>query len=50
MVRIGFQRALVPDLRDLVVTELAVGVADQIGDVGAVVMAERPQLLDGAAA
>ena len=47
MVRIGLQRALVPDLRDLVVAELAVGVADQIGDRGAVVAAERLELLDG---
>src|ERR1051326_7821045 len=46
VVRIGFQRALVPDLRDLVVAELAVGVADQVGNRGAVVMAERLELLD----
>src|ERR1700680_2330670 len=49
MVRIGLERALVPDLRHLVVAELAIGVADQIGDVGAVVLAERLQLLDGRA-
>src|SRR5882672_5821318 len=36
MIRIGLQGALVPDLRNLVVAELAVGIADQIGDVGAV--------------
>jgi hypothetical protein len=34
VVRVGLQRALVPDLRDLVVTELPIGVADQIGDRG----------------
>src|SRR5579862_2234703 len=39
MVRVGLQRALVPELRDLVVAKLAVGVADQIGDVGNVFMA-----------
>src|SRR5256886_11264399 len=48
MVRIGLQRALVPDLRDLVVAELAIGVAHQIGDVGAVVLTERLELLDRA--
>src|SRR4030095_15449686 len=47
MVRIGLERALVPDLRQLVVAELAIGVADQIRDIGAVFMAERLQLLDG---
>ena len=41
---IGLQRALVPDLRDLVVAELAIGVADQVGDVGAVVLSERLEL------
>src|SRR5258708_37720467 len=46
MVRIGFQRALVPHLRELVVAEFAIGIADQIGDIGVVVMAERLQLLD----
>jgi hypothetical protein len=38
VVRVGLQRALVPNLRDLVVAKLAIGVADQIGDGGAVVM------------
>src|ERR1700730_14326018 len=47
VVGIGLQRAFVPDLRHLVVAELAVGVADQVGDRGAVVMAERLELLDG---
>src|SRR3981189_1015912 len=47
MVRIGFQRALVPDLRELVVAELAIGIADQVGDVRVIVLAERLQLLDG---
>ena len=46
VVRIGPQRTLVPDLRLLVVAELAIGVADQIGDVGTIVLAERLQLLD----
>jgi hypothetical protein len=30
MVRIGFQRALVPDLREFVVAGLAIDIADQI--------------------
>jgi len=42
MIRICFQGALVSDLRKLVVTELAIGVADQIGHVRVIVMAERP--------
>src|SRR5580698_3633954 len=46
MIRVRLQRALVPDLRDLVVAELAIGIADQIGDVGDVVMAQRLQLRD----
>src|SRR6185295_15406531 len=46
VVRIGLQRALVPDLRDLVVAELAIGVADQIGDRGVVVAMQRLQLID----
>src|SRR3954471_9874808 len=46
VVRIGLERALVPDLRNLVVAELAVGVADQVGDRGAVVTAERLELSD----
>src|ERR1700750_2833617 len=33
MVRIGFQRSLVPDLRELIVAELAIGISDQIGHV-----------------
>ena len=36
VVRIGLERALIPDLRDLVVAELAIGIADQVGDGGAV--------------
>src|SRR5215468_10523539 len=48
MVGIGLERALVPDLRQFVVAELAVGIADQICDIGAFVMAERLQLLDRA--
>ena len=47
MVGVGLQGALVPDLRELVVAELAIGITDQVGHVGAVVMAERLQLLDG---
>ena len=46
MVRVRLQRALVPDLRELVVAELAIGIADQIGDAGVVVVAERLELLD----
>src|SRR5882757_725953 len=47
VVRIGLERALVPDLRQLVVAELAIGVADQIGYVRMIVVAERLQLDDG---
>src|SRR5438876_1033785 len=47
MVRIGFQRALVPDLREFVVAEFTIGIADQIGHVRVIVLAERLQLLDG---
>src|SRR3979411_363991 len=47
VVRVGLQRALVPALRDLVVAELAIGVAHQVGDGGVVVVTERLQLLDG---
>src|ERR1700675_2621455 len=46
MVRIGFQRALVPDLRELVVAEFTIGIADQVGDVRVIVVAKRLQLLD----
>src|SRR5260370_32718212 len=46
VVRIGLQRALVPDLRELVVAKLAIGVTDQIGNGGAVVVTERLQLRD----
>src|SRR5271154_6006861 len=46
MIRIGLQRALVPDLAQPVVAELAIGIADQIGDVGIVVMAQRLELPD----
>src|SRR5258706_1354056 len=47
VVRVGLERALVPDLRDLVVAELAIGIADQIGHRGAVVLAQRFHLPDG---
>src|SRR5208282_6401428 len=43
MVRIGGERALVPGLGVVIAAELAAGVADQGGDVGVVVVAERPQ-------
>src|SRR4030088_670248 len=46
MVRIRLQRALVPDLRELVVAELAIGIADQIGDIRVIVVAERLELID----
>src|SRR5690348_3291194 len=46
LVRIRLQRALVPDLRELVIAELAIGVTDQIGDAGAVIMTQRLQLID----
>src|SRR5436309_10012242 len=46
VVGIGLQRALVPDLRDLVVAELAIGIADQVGDRGGVIAAKRLQLFD----
>src|ERR1700722_19784631 len=46
MVRIRFQCALVPDLRELVVAELTIGVADQVGHVRVIVVAERLKLLD----
>jgi hypothetical protein len=40
MVRIWFQRALVPDLREFVVAELAIEIADQIDLVRLVVVAK----------
>src|SRR3954471_14948833 len=46
VVRIGLERALVPDLRHLVIAELAIGVADQVGDGGRIVPAERLELRD----
>src|ERR1700739_137409 len=46
MVRIGLQGALIPDLGELVVTKLAIGVANEIGHVGVVVMTERVELVD----
>ncbi|MFK4590201.1 hypothetical protein ABIF55_005615 [Bradyrhizobium diazoefficiens] len=48
VVRIVLQRQLVIDLRRLVVAELAIGIADQIGNVGDVVALERLQLIDRA--
>src|SRR6476660_5782757 len=47
VVRVGLERTLIPGLRQLVVAELAVGVADQIGHVRMVVITERLQLIDG---
>src|ERR1700722_5060788 len=46
MVRIRFQCPLVPDLRELVVAELTIGVADKDGHVRVFVVAERLKLLD----
>jgi hypothetical protein len=46
MARICLQCALVPDLRELVIAELAIGITDQIGHIRAIVVAERLQLLD----
>jgi hypothetical protein len=40
MVRIGFQRALVPDLREFGVAELAIGIVDQIAHVRVIVVAK----------
>src|SRR5436309_3711377 len=46
VVGIDLQRALVPDLRNLVVAELAIGVADQVGNRGAVVAMQGFELID----
>src|ERR1700758_1429880 len=46
MVRVGLQRELIPDLGELVVAKLAIGIADQVGDIGVVVMTERVELVD----
>src|ERR1700682_4515407 len=46
VVGICFQGALVPDLRELVVAEFAIGIADQIGHVRVIVVAECLQLPD----
>src|SRR5256885_17161442 len=43
---VGLERALIPDLRNLVVAELAIGIADQVGDRGDVIAAKRFQLFD----
>src|SRR5262249_28215331 len=47
VIRLGLQRAIVPDLRDLVVAELAIRIADQVGGRGAVVAMQRLKLIDG---
>src|SRR6516165_851924 len=46
MVRIGFERALVPNLRELVVAELAIGIADQVRHIRVIVVAKRLELVD----
>ena len=46
MVRIGFERALVPNLRELVVAELAIGIADQVRYIRVIVVAKRLELVD----
>src|ERR1700677_3523074 len=46
VVRLRFQCPLVPDLRELVVAELAIGVTDEVGHVRVIVVAERLKLLD----
>src|SRR6516162_2145662 len=46
MVRIGFERALVPNLRLLVVAELAIGIADQVRHIRVIVVAKRLELVD----
>src|SRR4051812_38588654 len=48
MGRIRGERLFVPDLGVVVAAELAAGIADQVGDVGVVVMTERFQLVDRA--
>src|SRR5262249_56763975 len=48
VVGIGLQRALIPDLRKFVVAKLAIGVADQVGNGGVVVVAQRLELIDPA--
>ena len=47
VVRIRLERALVPGLRQSVVAKLAIGIADQVGDTGVVIVAERLELVDG---
>jgi len=46
-VRIGLGAAGRSRHRELVVAEFAIGIADQVGDVRVIVLAERLQLLDG---
>src|SRR5437899_9409679 len=48
VVRIGFERALVPNLRELVVAELAIGIADQVGHIREIIMGECLELRDRA--
>src|ERR1051325_7316267 len=44
--KIWYERALVPDLGILVAAELAAGIADQVGDIRVVIVAERFELVD----
>ena len=46
MVRIRLERALVPNLRELVVAELAIGIADQVRHIRVIVVAKRLELVD----
>src|SRR5262245_45484860 len=46
LVRIGFERALIPNLRKLVIAELAVGISDQVRYIRVIVVTERLQLVD----
>ena len=47
MVRIGFERTLIPNLREFVVAELAIGITDQVGHVRVVVVTKLLELIDG---
>ena len=48
VVRIGGQRLLVPDFGVDIIAELAAGEADQVGDIGMIVMTECLQRLNAA--
>jgi hypothetical protein len=47
VVRVRRERLFVPDPGGFVIAELAIGIADVIGDFGAVVVTERPEGGDG---